>query len=68
MELNLELGQIKQNDLYSKDFQKKIKEIYGILKDDDKSKGTAWVDYPTNYDKKEMTKINKLAKNIRINN
>lgn len=67
MELNLELGQIKQNDLYSKDFQKKIKEIYGILKDDDKSKGTAWVDYPTNYDKKEMTKINKLAKNIRSN-
>ena len=65
MELNLDLGQIKANDYYSKDFQKKIKEIHSLIYSEDKSKGTAWVDYPSNYDKKEMSKILKLAKGIK---
>ena len=65
MELNLDLGQIKANDYYSKDFQKKIKEIHSLIYSEDKSKGTAWVDYPSNYDKKEMSKILKLAKSIK---
>lgn len=67
MKLNLDLGQIKQNDIYSKDFQKKIREIHTILNDEDKSNYTAWVDYPENYDKRELTKLSKLAKNIKEN-
>ena len=64
MKLNLENCKIKQNDIYSKDYQKKINDISNCLHDPDHSKGTTWVDWPVNYDKKEFAKIQKLAKHI----
>ncbi len=64
MNLNLENCKIKQNDIYSKDYQKKIKEISNRLHNPDHSEGTTWVDWPINYDKKEFAKIQKLSKHI----
>lgn len=67
MELNLQNSQIKQNDIFSKDYQKKIKDIHLKLHSDDYSKGTTWVDWPNNYDKKEFFNIQKLANHIKEN-
>ena len=67
MKLNLENCKIKTNDIHSKDYQKKIIEISSRLHNPDHSEGTTWVDYPINYDKKEFTKVQKLAKQIAAN-
>lgn len=64
MELNLENSLIKESELYSRDYQKRIKEIDESLRDSDHSAGTTWVDWPLCYDKKEFSKIQKLAKQI----
>lgn len=62
MKLNLTNSKIKQNEIFSKDYQKKIKEISNKLHSPDRSAGTTWVDWPVDYDKKEFSKIQKLAK------
>ena len=64
MNLNLEHSRTKENEIYSKDYQKKIKEISNRLHNPDHSEGTTWVDYPVCYDKKEFAKVQKLAKHI----
>lgn len=64
MNLNLEFSRVKTNDILAKDYQKKIKEISNRLHNPDHSEGTTWVDYPVNYDKKEFSKVQKLAKHI----
>lgn len=65
MNLNLENCKLKQNEIVSKDYQKKTKEILNRLHNPDHSEGTTWVDWPVSYDKKEFTKIQKLAKHIK---
>lgn len=67
MKLNLENCKIKTNDTHSKDYQKKINEIAARIHNPDHSEGTTWADYPVNYDKKEFTKVQKLAKEISSN-
>lgn len=67
MKLNLENCRIKTNDIHSKDYQKKINEISARIHNPDHSEGTTWADYPINYDKKEFTKVQKLAKEISSN-
>ena len=67
MKLNLENSTLKQNDIYARDYQKKIKEINQKLHSTDHSAGTTWVDYPENYDQKEFAKLQKLAKHIKSN-
>ena len=64
MKLNLENKNIKENEIFSKDYQKKISEITKKLHNPDHSEGTTWVDWPVNYDQKEFAKIQKLAKHI----
>lgn len=65
MNLNLENCKLKPNELSSKEYQKKSKEILNTLHNPDHSNGTTWVDWPVDYDKKEFAKIQKLAKHIR---
>lgn len=67
MELNLQYSGIKQNDIYSKDYQKKIRDIHFRLHSLDYSAGTAWVDWPINYDKKELLNLQKIANHIKEN-
>lgn len=64
MELDLSYGLIKESEIYSKEYQKKIKDISLSLHSADHSAGTTWVDWPKNYDKKEFLKIQKIAKQI----
>jgi glucose-6-phosphate isomerase len=64
MKLNLENGLIKSGEFTAREFQKKIHEIHENLHSGDHSAGTTWVDWPVCYDKKEFTKILKLAKHI----
>lgn len=67
MKLNLENSTLKQNDIYARDYQKKIKDIHQRLHSADHSAGTTWADYPENYDTKEFSKVQKLAKHIKSN-
>ncbi len=67
MKLNLNHSLIKENEFYSKDYQKKIKDINFLLRSADQSAGLAWVDWPLCYDKKEFLNIQKLAKHINEN-
>ena len=67
MRLDLSKSLISKKDIFNKKYQKKITEIHEKLHSEDKSAGTTWVDYPTNYDKKEFSKILKLAKQIQSN-
>lgn len=64
MNLELKYSGFSLNDICSKDNQKHINIIHERLHSNDKSEGTAWVDWPSNYDKKELAKILKLAKQI----
>lgn len=64
MKLNLENSRIKPQEITAKDYQKKVKEIFAKLYNPDHSEGTTWVDWPINYDKKEFSKVQKLAKHI----
>ncbi len=64
MNLNLDYSLIKPNEFISREFQKKIHEIHENLHSGDHSQGTTWVDWPLCYDKKEFSKILKLAKHI----
>ena len=65
MKLNLENITLKQNELYAKDYRKKIVEVHKKLQNPDHSAGTTWVHYPEQYDQKEFAKLQKLAKEIR---
>ena len=67
MRLDLQYSGLSFNEINSKDNQRQINEIYKKLHSNDKSAGTTWVDYPENYDKKELAKILKLAKEIEQN-
>ena len=67
MELDLSLCQFKQNDIYGRDYQKKIRDIHAKLHSEDHSAGTTWVDWPVNYDKKELLNLQKLANQIKEN-
>lgn len=67
MEIDFKYSGFSENELCSKDNQRQINEIHKKLNNIDKSFGTAWVSYPTDYDKKELAKIVKLAKTIEAN-
>lgn len=67
MKLNLENITLKQNELYSREYRKKIADVHQKLQNPDHSAGTTWVDYPENYDKKEFSKLQKIAKEVRAN-
>ena len=67
MKINFEFSTLKTNEIFAKDYQKKVREINEKLHSDDYSAGTTWVHWPENYNKKEFTKIQKLAKDIKEN-
>lgn len=67
MELDLSLCQFKQNDIFGRDYQKKIRDIHSKLHSEDHSAGTTWVDWPVNYDKKELLNLQKFANQIKEN-
>ena len=67
MKLNLENCSLKQNEILTKDYQKKVSEVLKTLHNPDHSAGTTWVDWPITFDKKEFAKVQKLAKTIRAN-
>lgn len=67
MNINLENCRVKQGDIFAKDYQKRVREISNRLHNPDHSEGTTWVDWPVNYDKKEFTKLQKLAKLVNEN-
>ena len=67
MKLDLSNSLINEKEIFSKDYQKKIKEIHDRLHSANTSAGTAWVAYPICYDKKEFAKVQKLAKDIEEN-
>ena len=67
MKVNFEYGMIKNSDIFAKDYQKKVREINEKLHSSDYSAGTTWVNWPTDYNKKEFTKIQKLARQIKEN-
>ena len=64
MKLDLSHSMIKEHELFARDLQKKVDEIHKILHSADHSAGTTWVHFPLTYDKKELSKILKLAKHI----
>ena len=64
MNLDLSKSQIAASELTKKEFQKKIKNIHETIHSQNYSLGTTWVDWPENYDKKELAKIQKLASEI----
>jgi len=67
MNINFNYSGFSPEELSSKDNQRHINEIHQKLHSADKSAGTTWVEWPTNYDKKEVAKILKLAKEIESN-
>lgn len=67
MEIDFKYSGFSDEELSSKDYQKQILDIHKRLNNIDKTAGTAWVKHPTDYDKKELTKISKLAKSIELN-
>lgn len=64
MKLDLSYSTLNEKEFYQKEFQKKVREIHENLHSPDHSAGTTWVDWPITYDKKEFTKIQKLARTI----
>ena len=64
MKLDLSYSMIKEHELFARDLQKKVDEIHKNLHSADHSAGTTWVHFPLTYDKKELSKILKLAKHI----
>ena len=68
MKLNLDYSLFKQNELTQKEYQKKVKDIHFRLHSINYSQGTAWVDWPINYDKKELLNIQKIANQIKNSN
>ena len=62
MRLNLALSTLKENEFYSRDYEKRIHEIHEMLHSGDHSAGTTWVDYPLTYDKKEFLKAGAVVK------
>lgn len=64
MKLDLSHSMIKEHEFYARDLQKKVDEIHKNLHSADHSAGTTWVHFPLTYDKKELSKILKLAKHI----
>ncbi len=67
MRLNLALSTLKENEFYSRDYEKRIHEIHEMLHSGDHSAGTTWVDYPLTYDKKEFLKVLRLTRDIEEN-
>ena len=67
MKLNLEHSLINPREFGKWEFQKKIKEINETLHSGKTELGITWVDWPVDYDKKEFSKILKLAKDIEKN-
>lgn len=67
MKINFEFSTLKTNEIFAKDYQKKVREINEKLHSEDYSAGTTWVHWPENYNKKEFTKIQKLAREIKEN-
>ena len=67
MELNFDYCGFKKSELFTKDYQKKIKEIHLKLHQADHSAGTTWVDWPVNYNKGELILTQKLANQIKEN-
>lgn len=65
MNIDFNLSQFVLSDLCTRDYEKKVRDIHLKLHAEDKSAGTAWVDWPEAYDKAELAKILKLAKRIR---
>ena len=57
MKLDLTKGLIKEKEYFSRDYQKKIKDIYEKIHSTDQSAGLAWVNYPVAFDKKEFAQI-----------
>ncbi len=64
MKLDLSRCLIKESEICSKEYQKKIRDISLSLHSADHSAGTTWADWPKNYDKKEFLKIQRLARQI----
>ncbi len=67
MELNLEFSRIQESEYFSRDYERKLSEIHEKLHSGDHRAGTTWVDWPLCYDKKELSNILKLAKQIQEN-
>lgn len=67
MKLDLSYSKINEKEFYHKDFQKKVKDIHEKLHSADTSAGTTWANHPLTYDKKEFSKISKLARQIESN-
>ncbi len=67
MNLELKYSGFTLDELSSREHQREISEIHKKLNSKDKSNGTTWVNYPSDYDKKELAKILKLAKTIESN-
>lgn len=67
MRLNLSLSSLKEQEFYTKDYQKRVSEIHDGLHSNDHSAGTTWVDYPKTYDKKEFLKVLRLTRDIEAN-
>lgn len=65
MRLDFNYSGLKQNDFLSKDYQKRIKDIHFKLHSLDITHGTAWVNWPVSYDKKELLNIQKIANQIK---
>ena len=63
MKVNFEHCLINEKEFYAKEYQKKVPDIHAMLHSGE-IYGTHWVEYPVNYDKKEFTKVQKLAKEI----
>ena len=62
MELNLDLCNINKKHILS--YQKQIYKIDYLLRSKNKSLSNGWVDYPNNYNKKELDKVTSLANTI----
>ena len=67
MNLDLTNGLISEKEYLTKDFSKKITDVHIGLRSENHSAGTTWVDWPVSYDKKEFSKVLKLAKDIENN-
>ena len=63
--IDLSYSGIEEKEILA--YEKQVKEIYENLKEksDDKNEFVGWLNLPSNYDKKEFTRIKKAAKRIR---
>lgn len=67
--LKLDLGHLKITKSQFLKYSEKVQEIHEELhkKKDDENEFLGWLELPTNYDKKELTKIKKAAAKIQSN-